>query len=117
MKDYILSCKTLHELRHYRYTAQGLKDDGKIGVAIGVLRLALSNSKKDVPKEESWRSVFKQVTDELIVILKKYEHENEFVWYEKVPCNNDLPLPQGVKIVSLIPYQPQNGERPLVFKL
>ncbi|KAL8518295.1 hypothetical protein ACS0TY_009597 [Phlomoides rotata] len=114
--DYILSCKTLHELRYYKYTAEGLKDDGEIGVAIGVLRLALWSAKKDVPKEESWRSVFKQVTDDLTVILRKYEHENEFVWYEKVPCNNDLPLPQGVKIVSIIPYEPQKWEIPLVFK-
>ncbi|KAL8533400.1 hypothetical protein ACS0TY_009692 [Phlomoides rotata] len=109
--DYILSCKRLHELRYYKYAAEGLKDDGEIGVAIGVLRLALWSAKKDVPKEESWRSVFKQVTDDLTVILRKYEHENEFVWYEKVPCNNDLPLPQGVKrlLVSYL-MNPKNGK-------
>ncbi|KAI3467129.1 hypothetical protein Pfo_023792 [Paulownia fortunei] len=115
--DYVFSCKTLHELKCYKYIAEGLKNDGKIGVAVGVLRQALSNAKKSIPKEDSWRLVFKQVIDDLTVLLRKYDHENEFVWHEKIPCNNELPLPQAVKIVSLIPYQPQKWERTLVFKL
>lgn len=112
-----MSCKTLHELKSYRFTAEGLKNDGKIGVAVGVLRRALSNAKKSMPREESWRSVFKKVVDDSTVILRKYEHENEFVWHEKVPFNDELPLPQAVKIVSPIPYQPQRWERTLAFKL
>ncbi|KAK6157698.1 hypothetical protein DH2020_011946 [Rehmannia glutinosa] len=115
--DYIMSCKALHELKCYKHVAENLKDEGKIGVAVGVLRRELSNAKKSMPKEEAWRLVFKQVINDLSVVLRKYEHENEFVWYEKVPCNNELPLSQGVKIVTLIPYQPQKWERTLVFKL
>ncbi|KAL0430097.1 UNVERIFIED_CONTAM: hypothetical protein Sradi_0635700 [Sesamum radiatum] len=94
-----------------------LKNDGKIGVAVGVVRRALASAKKSMPKEESWRSVFKQVVDDGSVQLRKYEHENEFIWREKVPYNDELPLPQAVKIVTLIPYQPQKWERSLVFKL
>ncbi|KAK4430182.1 hypothetical protein Salat_1318900 [Sesamum alatum] len=115
--DYVLSCKTLHELKCYKYIADGLKNDGKIGVALGVLRRALANAKKSMPKDESWRSVFKQVVDDVSVQLRKYEHENEFVWRENVPCNDELPSPQAVKIVTLIPYLPQKWERTLVFKL
>ncbi|KAI3452998.1 hypothetical protein Pfo_009661 [Paulownia fortunei] len=115
--DFILSCKTLHELMSYKYLVEGLKSDGKIGVAIRVLRWALANAKKSIPKEESWRLVSKQVIDELTRLLQKYEHENEFVWHEKVPCNDELPLPQAVRIVSLVPYLPQKWERTLVFKL
>ncbi|KAL3830983.1 hypothetical protein ACJIZ3_019785 [Penstemon smallii] len=115
--DFILSCKIIHELKSYKYLVRGLNNDGKIGVAIGVLRRTLANSKKVVPKEESWRLVFKQVFNDMTVLLQKHEHENEFVWREKVPRNEELPLPQGVKIVSIIPYEPQKWERTLVFKL
>ncbi|KAG8382933.1 hypothetical protein BUALT_Bualt05G0131400 [Buddleja alternifolia] len=116
--DFILSCKTLHELKSYKHLAKVQKDEHKeIGVAIGVLRWALSNAKKFLPKEESWKLVYKQVIDESSEMLRKYEHENEFVWHEKIPLNDELPLPQAVKIVSIIPYQPQKWERTLVFKV
>ncbi|KAL0327035.1 UNVERIFIED_CONTAM: hypothetical protein Sangu_1781500 [Sesamum angustifolium] len=93
--DFILSCKTLHELVSYKYLAESLKNDGKIGIAVGILRLALANAKKNVPKEESWTSVYKHAIDELTGLLRKYEHENEFVWHEKVPWNDELPCPEG----------------------
>lgn len=115
--DFILGCKTLHELMSYKYLAGSLKNDGKIGIAVGVLRLALANAKKNVPKEESWTSIYKHMIDELTCLLRKYEHENEFVWREKVPWNDELPFPEGVKIVTLIPYHPKRWERTLVFKL
>lgn len=117
MQDFMLCCKTLHELMSYKYLVEGLKTDGKIGIAIGILRWALANAKKSIPKEESWRFVSQRVVDELNGLLQKYEHENEFVWHEKVPYNDELPLPQAVRIVSLIPYQPQKWERTLIFKL
>ncbi|GFQ08025.1 bro1 domain-containing protein brox, partial [Phtheirospermum japonicum] len=115
--DYTMSCKTLHELKCYKHLAENLKDEGKIGTAIGVLCRELSSAKKSAPKDETWRLVFRQVTDDLSLVLRKFEHENEFVWHEKVPSKYELPLAQGVKIVSLIPYQPQKCEKTLVFKL
>ncbi|KAK6134088.1 hypothetical protein DH2020_032185 [Rehmannia glutinosa] len=81
--DYIMSCKALHELKCYKHVAENLKNEGKIGVAVGVLRRELSNAKKSMPKEEAWRLVFKQVINDLSVVLRKYEHENEFVWLNK----------------------------------
>ncbi|KAL3636106.1 hypothetical protein CASFOL_020653 [Castilleja foliolosa] len=114
--DFIHSAKTLHESMSYKYHAEGLKHDGKIGIAIGFLRRALVEVKKSIPKEESWRLVFKQVIDELTALLQKYEHENEFVWREKVACDDELALPQSVKIVSPVSHQPQIWERTLVFK-
>lgn len=118
MQDFLLSCQTLHELTSYKYHAQVLRTDGKIGVGIGVLRWALAKATKSVPREESWRSVYHQVIDELTKLLQKYEHENEFVWHEKIPYDdNELPSPRAVRIVSAIPYFPQKWERALMFKL
>ncbi|XP_075495760.1 uncharacterized protein LOC142533050 isoform X1 [Primulina tabacum] len=115
--DFVLSCKTLHELKSYKHLAEILKNEGKIGTAIGVLHRALSNLQKYQPREDSWKQVYKRVFDDMTESLKKYEHENEFVWHEKVPHHSELPSPQAVKIVSPIPYQPQKWERTLVFKL
>ncbi|KAL2546501.1 Endosomal targeting BRO1-like domain-containing protein [Forsythia ovata] len=114
--DFISCCKTLHELKSYKYLAEGLRNDGKIGTAVGVLRRALANS-KSLPKEESWRLVSKQIIDDLTVLLRKYEHENDFIWHEKVPSNGELPFPQAVKVASPIPYHPQKWERTLVLKM
>ncbi|KAL3369844.1 hypothetical protein AABB24_007065 [Solanum stoloniferum] len=117
LTDYITTCKMLHELLSYKYLAESLKTEGKIGFAIGVLYHVIQSSEKHTPREESWRLVYKQVIDDLAVLLRKYEHENEFVWHEKIPMQDELPVPQGVKIVSSILYQPQRWERTLVFKM
>ncbi|XP_073131558.1 uncharacterized protein [Henckelia pumila] len=115
--DFVVSCKTLHELKSYKYLAESLKNKGKIGTAIGVLQRALSSSQNNQPREDSWKQVYKQVFDDMTESLQKYQHENEFVWHEKVPHHSELPSPQAVKIVSPIPYQPQKWERTLSFKL
>lgn len=113
----MLSCKTLHELMSYKHFVECLKTEGKIGMAIGILRWGIENATRSMPKEESWRLVSQQVVDELTGLLQKYEHENEFVWHEKVPFDDEFPLPLPTRIVSLIPYQPQKWERTLIFKL
>ncbi|KAL6538934.1 hypothetical protein OROMI_025260 [Orobanche minor] len=117
--DYIMNCKTLHKLKCYKHVAENHKSEGKIGIAVGLLRRELSNARKSVPKDETRRLVFKQVMDDLSIVLRKYEHENEFVWHEKVPTGYELPSAHGVKIVSLIPYQPHkfNGKKHMFFKL
>ncbi|KAL3654379.1 hypothetical protein CASFOL_004060 [Castilleja foliolosa] len=115
--DYMMSCKSLHELKCYKHFAESLKNEGKFGFAIGVLSRELLKAKKNGAKDEKWRLVLRQVMDECNVVLKKYEHENEFVWHEKVPGKYDLPLAQGVKIVTLISYQPQKCEKLFDFKL
>ncbi|XP_060183911.1 vacuolar-sorting protein BRO1 isoform X1 [Lycium barbarum] len=117
LMDYITTCKMLHELLSYKYLAESLKIEGQIGFAMGVLRHVIQNSEKHTPREESWRLVYKQLIDDLTELLRKYEHENEFVWHEKIPMNDELPIPQGVKIVSSMPYQPQRWERTIVFKI
>ncbi|CAA3026516.1 Hypothetical predicted protein [Olea europaea subsp. europaea] len=114
--EFISSCKILHEMKSFKYLAEGLRSDGQIGTAIGVLQRALANA-KTVPREESWRLVSNQVIDDLTQLLRKYEHENDFVWHEKVPKIDELPFPQAVNVVSFIPYQPQIWERMLVFKI
>ncbi|KAF7132025.1 hypothetical protein RHSIM_Rhsim09G0111300 [Rhododendron simsii] len=115
--DFVSSSKALHELRSYKYLADSIKVSGQIGVTIGILRHALTNGQKKMPGEESWRSVFKQEIDEVSALLRKYEHENDFVWHEKVPLHDELPIPEGKKIVNYIAYNPERWERALVFKI
>ncbi|KAK9276233.1 hypothetical protein L1049_005764 [Liquidambar formosana] len=111
--DFISSCKALYELRSQKYLAEGLKIAGQVGIAVGVLQQALINAKKKMPGEESWRLVFRQEIDSVSDMLRKFEHENEFVWHEKIASGDELPLPEGKKIVSFIPYHPQRWEREL----
>ncbi|KAL3510852.1 hypothetical protein ACH5RR_030253 [Cinchona calisaya] len=115
--DFIVSCRMLHELKSYKYIAESLKADGKIGAAVGVLRHALTNVEKSTPKVEAWRIVFKQLIDEITELLRKCEHENDFVWHEKIPSEHELAPPETLKIVSSIPYHPQRWERTLAFKI
>ncbi|CAL5424627.1 unnamed protein product [Camellia sinensis] len=82
-RDFISSSKALHELKSYKFLAEGLKIASQVGAAIGVIRHELTNVQKKTPGEESWRLVFKQEIDEVTALLKKYEHENDFVWREK----------------------------------
>jgi hypothetical protein len=117
VQEFILSCKSLHELRSQKYLAEGLKIAGQVGVAVGVLGQALINAKKSMPGEELWKSVFRKEIDDASAMLRKFEYENEFVWHEKIPSGDELPLPQGNKIVSIIPYHPKRWERELAFKI
>ncbi|OMP06819.1 hypothetical protein COLO4_07880 [Corchorus olitorius] len=115
--EFLSSCKALHELRSLIYLAEGLKTADQVGVAVGVLRDALINARKKVPGEESWRSIFRKEIDAAADLLRRLEHENEFVWHENIPCGDELPLPQGNKIANAIPYEPQRWERELSFKI
>lgn len=114
--EFITSCKALHELKSQIYLAESLKNDDQFGVAVGVLRCALINAKRKIPGEESWKSIFKKETDNLAELLRKHEHENEFVWHEKVPSGDEFPRSDGNKIASIIPYNPKRWERELAFK-
>ncbi|XP_052200269.1 uncharacterized protein LOC127806794 [Diospyros lotus] len=113
--NFISSCKALHQLRSHKYLAESLKVAGQVGLAVGVVRRALTNGQKQMPGEESWRLVFKQEINELAELLRKYEHENDFVWHEKIPVDDELPQPEAKKIVSCIDYHPQKWERSLLF--
>ncbi|GAV59165.1 BRO1 domain-containing protein [Cephalotus follicularis] len=115
--DFISSCRALHTLRGQIYVAESLKIAGQIGVGVAVLREALINVKNKMPGEESWIAVFKKEIDHLSDTLRKLEHENEFVWHEKIPSGDGLPFPQGNKIVNIIPYHPKRWERQLAFKI
>ncbi|XP_010263087.1 PREDICTED: BRO1 domain-containing protein BROX [Nelumbo nucifera] len=115
--DFISSCRALHTLRSQKYLAEDLKTAGQVGVAIGVLRRALENSKEKMPREKSWHLVFRQEMDVVSEMLRRLEHENDFVWHEKVHSGDELPSVQGMRIVSPIPYCSQRWERELVFKI
>ncbi|KAG4116495.1 hypothetical protein ERO13_D12G172800v2 [Gossypium hirsutum] len=115
--EFISSCKALHELRSRKYLAESVKIGEQVGVAIGVLRDALINGKRELPGEESWRSIFGKETDAASDMLRKYENENEFVWHEKIPCGDELPRLQGNKIANALPYHPKRWERELNFKI
>ncbi|KAI3818317.1 hypothetical protein L1987_12121 [Smallanthus sonchifolius] len=72
---------------------------------------------KNKGRMESWRTVIKQEVNTLTDLLRKYEHENDFVWNEKVPFDDSLPLLQGKKIATCIPYCPARLERRLKLKI
>ncbi|KAJ9163371.1 hypothetical protein P3X46_023048 [Hevea brasiliensis] len=104
--EFITSCKALHELRSQTYFAEGLKNDGQVGIAIG-----------KIPVEDSWKTFFRKEIENSADTLRKFEHENEFVWHEKIPSGDELPLLQGHKIVKIEPYRPKKWERELAFKI
>eukprot|EP00262_Sarcandra_glabra_P007873 TRINITY_DN20962_c0_g1_i1.p1 TRINITY_DN20962_c0_g1~~TRINITY_DN20962_c0_g1_i1.p1 ORF type:complete len:391 (-),score=60.22 TRINITY_DN20962_c0_g1_i1:193-1365(-) len=115
--EFIFSSGALHKLRSHRCLANDLMEVGQVGFAIKVLQLAMDHSKEKMPKEESWRAVFKQEMDAIGELLRKYEHENEVVWHEKLPRVVELPKLEGKRIVSAIPYHPERWERNLIFIL
>ncbi|XP_043716638.1 uncharacterized protein LOC122664739 [Telopea speciosissima] len=112
---FISSCRALHELRSQKHLAEDLKGAGQLGVAIGVLRHGLAKAK--MPGEESWCLVFRQEMDAICEMLRKFEHENEFVWRNKIATGDELPFLQGTRIVTVIPYCIQRWERELVFRI
>ncbi|KAL7149317.1 hypothetical protein ABFS83_05G031400 [Erythranthe nasuta] len=115
--DFMWSCKILHEMLNCKYFVEGLKSDDKVGAAIGYLRLSIANAKKSQPREDSSKLVHKQVIDDLIRLLQKYEYENNFVGQQRVPDKDELPFPEAIRIVSHVPFEPQRWERELVFRL
>lgn len=48
-------------------------------------------------------------------MLRKCENENEFIWHEKTPDVDELPILQGTQIVQPIPYQSFGLDREFVF--
>ena len=115
VQEFISSCRALNRLRGQKYLAESFS--GQIGISVGVLRLALLDVKKKMPGEESWNSIFRMEIDDATESLRKFEYENDFVWREKVATGDELPLPEGNKIVSAIPYEPKRWERELAFKI
>ncbi|XP_065880339.1 vacuolar-sorting protein BRO1 [Euphorbia lathyris] len=114
--EFISSCTALHELRSQKYFAESLKTDGQVGVAIGVIRDAVNKAEKKMPGDYLWKSVCRREIENAADSLRKYESENEFVWHEKIPNGDELPLLQGNKIVKIEPYKPKRWERELAFK-
>lgn len=115
--EYVSCCIDLHDLRSQKYFAEDLRALGQVGVAIGVLRQALDDIKTTNPGEQSWGLVVKEESDSVAEVLEKFEKENEFVWHEKIASGDELPSPQGSRIVKIIPYQPTRSETLLVFKI
>ncbi|ONK66660.1 uncharacterized protein A4U43_C06F10660 [Asparagus officinalis] len=113
VKGLVSTCKVLHELRSQRSLAEELRGNEKIGIAILVLRHATANLKKvKTPKNEPYTSIFNEEVKDASEMLKKFEHENDFVWQQKIPTAHLLPSLQGKSIVTSIPYEPQKLEGP-----
>ncbi|KAK7306953.1 hypothetical protein VNO77_39603 [Canavalia gladiata] len=115
--EFMSFCKCLHELKSRQYLAESLKACGQIGAAIGVLRSALIDVKKKIPGGEPWKSSYQKQIQDASEVLRKFVHENDFVWYEKIPSGDELPLPEGNKIVNYISYSPKRWEKQLTFKI
>lgn len=104
-------------MKSQKNLAEDLKTNGRVGDAIGVLRRGLTDAKKEIPKDNSWKLVFGRETDVVAETLRKFEHENEIVWHVKIPSTYELPTPKGSQIVHSIPYRPRKWERELAFKI
>ncbi|BAT98990.1 hypothetical protein LR48_Vigan06g129900 [Vigna angularis] len=115
--EFMYFCKCLHELKGQQHLAESLKVSGQIGVAIGILYSVLTNVKKKIPGEEPWKSLYQKQIQDSSEVLRKFVHENDFVWHEKIPSGDELPLPEGNKIVNFITYSPKKWERKLSFKI
>ncbi|KAK7275217.1 hypothetical protein RIF29_16326 [Crotalaria pallida] len=114
--EFISSCKASHELKSQQYLAEQEKVNDKIGAAIGILRYALINARRNVPREESWKSIYQKQIHDASEVLRKFERENDFVLSERIPSEDELPLPEGKKIVTFIHYNPARWERELAFR-
>ncbi|KAF9618266.1 hypothetical protein IFM89_000901 [Coptis chinensis] len=51
--------------------------------------------KRQMPGDESWRPIFKTEINGVAEMLRKLEHENDFVWHDKVPSDSQLPPLEG----------------------
>lgn len=114
-KRFINTSMALHEARSQRYIAFDYKKMENLGIAVGVLRYAMSKLQGKSPGEEAWRAVFKQEADALGDLLRKCENENDFIYREKPAGLDELPVLEGKKIVAALNYEPSRLDRDLVF--
>ncbi|MED6163806.1 hypothetical protein PIB30_083618 [Stylosanthes scabra] len=115
LMEFIASCKSLHDLKGKQYLAETLKTSGEIGFAIAVLRSGLITAKKNIPRDP-WKCIYQRQIDETAEVLRKYSHENDFVWRDKIPSGDQVPFIEGNKIVKFIPYNPPRWERDLAIE-
>ncbi|XP_073396909.1 uncharacterized protein [Physcomitrium patens] len=115
LRKFIGVCSVLHESRSQRYIAAEYTKVESFGVAIGILRYSLSRVQSVRPSEEVWKLPFRQELDTLRNMLRKADHENEFIWREKPPRVDELPALEGKQIVQPIAYQPFGLDREFIF--
>ena len=65
--------------------------------------------------EESWKVIYKQEADALSDLLRKCENQNEFIWREKPPRPDELPVLEGKQIVSPVTYHSSMLDRDFIF--
>jgi hypothetical protein len=81
-----------------------------------VLVNSLNNSASLVNAgDDTWKIAFRQEQDALQNMLRKCDNENDFIWHEKIPRKDELPVLEGLKIVALIAYQPFGLDREFIF--
>lgn len=115
LRRFLSTCMILHEARSQIYIANEFKKQEKLGVAVGVLRYAVNKFQGKSPGEDAWKAVFKQEADALGDLLRKCENQNDFIWREKLPRLDELPVLEGKKIVSPIDYHLSRLDRDFVF--
>lgn len=115
LKRFISTCIILHEARSQIYIANDYKKLEKLGMAVGILRYAMNKFQGKSPGEEAWKAIFKQEADALGDLLRRCENQNEFIWREKPPRLDELPVLEGKKIVSPINYHSSRLDRDFIF--
>ncbi|KAH7316326.1 hypothetical protein KP509_21G088300 [Ceratopteris richardii] len=118
LKMFISTCMILHEGRSQIYIANEFMKQDRLGVAIGILRHAMSNFQGRSPGgEQTWRLTFSQEADRLGELLQKFENQNDFILREKPPRLDELPVLEGKRVVSPIDYHLPTLDRDLAFVL
>ncbi|CAK9207580.1 unnamed protein product [Sphagnum jensenii] len=116
LRRYMSICSVLHESRSQRFIAAEYTKIERFGVAVGVLRYSLSRVQQVRPtSDDTWKIAFRQEQDALQNMLRKCDNENDFIWREKIPRKDELPVLEGLKIVASIPYQPFGLDREFIF--
>ncbi|XP_002980459.2 BRO1 domain-containing protein BROX [Selaginella moellendorffii] len=116
LKRFMTASSVLHEARCRRLIAEEFKKIERLGMAAGILRLVSRKAHlAKPPGDGTSKLVFKAEITALNEMLRKCEHENDFIWREKLPQPDEIPLMEGKKIVSAIPYKASGLWRELIF--
>eukprot|EP00252_Welwitschia_mirabilis_P000115 TRINITY_DN10082_c0_g1_i1.p1 TRINITY_DN10082_c0_g1~~TRINITY_DN10082_c0_g1_i1.p1 ORF type:complete len:242 (+),score=61.38 TRINITY_DN10082_c0_g1_i1:251-976(+) len=114
-KRFLSGCNLLHEARSRVHIARELKEKDQLGVAVGVLQYAMRNIQGKQPAEEPWKKTYKQELESVGELLRRCEHENDFIWHHKIPPSDELPILEGKRIVAPIKYELVVLDREFIF--
>lgn len=108
IKQFVHSQVMLNRALAFKYLAMSAHTDGKFGQAVGYMRRAKVSAPKIFPTPVTRLTTLRaHVEAELQVIhslLASYEHENSTIYYEAVPLDDQLTLPEAKPLFEPLPF-------------